>query len=68
MNSTCPRDRLKSYGLNGVGRISSLRELDMLHDFGQLTRFSFIAGLSTPRMSFWEAEVKSASPAIGRYS
>lgn len=33
-----------------------------------LTRFSFRAGLSSPRMSFCEALVKSARPAIGRYS
>lgn len=38
------------------------------HCEGIFTLFSFIAGLSAPRMSFWAAEVKSARPAIGRYS
>ena len=33
-----------------------------------LTRFSLSAGLSEPRMSFCEALVKSARPAMGRYS
>ena len=32
------------------------------------TRFSFIAGLLDPSMTFWAAEVKSTRPAIGRYS
>lgn len=32
------------------------------------TRFSAIAGLSLPSMSFCEALVKSWRPAIGRYS
>lgn len=32
------------------------------------TRFSAIAGLSVPRISFWEALVNSGRPAIGRYS
>jgi hypothetical protein len=33
-----------------------------------VTRFSEMAGESAPRMSFCEAEVKSARPAMGRYS
>ena len=33
-----------------------------------LTRFSLMAGLSPPRMSFCEAEVNSARPEMGRYS
>lgn len=32
------------------------------------TRFSLSAGLSPPRISFCEADVKSARPAMGRYS
>ncbi len=32
------------------------------------TRLSLMAGLSAPSMSFWAADVKSAKPAIGRYS
>ena len=39
-----------------------------LRQEGFLTRFSLIAGLSAPKMSFCAAEVKSARPAIGRYS
>ena len=35
---------------------------------GECTLFSFMAGLSAPRMSFCEAEVNSARPAMGRYS
>lgn len=35
----------------------------MLH-----TRFSLMAGLSPPRMSFCEADVNSARPEMGRYS
>ena len=34
----------------------------------EVTRFSEMAGESAPRMSFCEAEVKSARPAMGRYS
>ncbi len=34
----------------------------------EVTRFSLIAGLSPPRMSFCDAEVNWARPAIGRYS
>ena len=34
----------------------------------EVTRFSLIAGLSPPRMSFCDAEVNFARPAIGRYS
>ena len=33
-----------------------------------VTRFSEMAGESAPRMSFCEADVKSARPAMGRYS
>jgi hypothetical protein len=33
-----------------------------------VTRFSEMAGESAPRMSLCEADVKSARPAIGRYS
>lgn len=32
------------------------------------TRFSRIAGLSAPTISFWAAEVNSARPPIERYS
>jgi hypothetical protein len=32
------------------------------------TRFSLMAGLSSPRTSFWEAVVNSGRPAMGRYS
>lgn len=34
----------------------------------KLTRFSSMAGLSAPSMSFWAAEVNSARPDMGRYS
>ncbi len=32
------------------------------------TRFSLMAGLWAPSMSFWAADVNSAKPAMGRYS
>lgn len=32
------------------------------------TRFSLMAGLSAPMINFWAALVKSARPAMGRYS
>ena len=35
---------------------------------GAHTRFSLTAGLSAPSMSFCAAVVKSARPAMGRYS
>ena len=34
----------------------------------EVTRFSEMAGESAPKMSFCEADVKSARPAMGRYS
>lgn len=38
-------------------------------DYGaRHTRFSLMAGLSAPRMSFWAAVVRSDRPAMGRYS
>lgn len=36
--------------------------------WSEATRFSAMAGESAPRMSFCEAAVKSARPAMGRYS
>ncbi len=34
----------------------------------ETTRFSVTTGESLPKTSFWEAEVKSGRPAMGRYS
>ena len=36
--------------------------------WNEATLFSFIAGLSGPRISFCAADVNSARPAMGRYS
>lgn len=34
----------------------------------EMARFSLIAAESLPKTSFWEADVNSGRPAIGRYS
>ena len=49
-------------------RLGRLSRSEVLSQGWVLTRFSLIAGLSAPMMSFCAAEVKSASPGIGRYS
>ena len=63
VNRSCAGDGLHRCHLNFVRR--------PYKDGGKkrkLTRFSLIAGLSLPRISFAAAEVKPGSPAMGRYS
>lgn len=78
MNSTSTRDGLEGGDLvesvlvrcdsnGGVFRL--LQGHRLLFKYGsQLTLFSLIAGLSSPRTSFWEALVNCCRPAMGRYS
>lgn len=63
VNGSSTRDGL--YGSN-LFKMSALGLPKCIR--GWLTRFSLMAGLSTPNMSFAEAEVNVPKPAIGKYS